>query len=473
MRWLFVLGCLGLVGACTKRNPAYCGDGTCVDPSLPYCDIDGAIGGMAGTCIAVTCTPGELAICRGDAAVVCASSGSNYDTVQCPLGCDPAAGGCKECTSNAQCADAQVCDEETSHCRGCATDDECDSRVCDLETGTCVPEASIVYAASGASGTCSLSQPCSPKTAVVTAENRTPTPIVRLLPGNYTTSITFDVPTAAPLPVVATGANMVVVGDAAAIVVERGANVTIRNLTSTSERQVQCGLASTTAALSRIALQGSSLTMVGNGLAFETQRCELDVRDVDLSTSVGIIGTRDDTTFKADGFYVRSPNATSVPIIAAGAHVNIEIVNAMLEQTYMIGFLSDTAPDSSIRVAYSTFLVPQQMNICSGPTPAHISVALENSIFVVTGTFDVFDNPNPASCTFVSTILSRQATPLIGTSVTDPEFVSLATRDFHLLPTSPAVDAATPGEITTGHDIEGVARPQGSAPDLGAFERQP
>ncbi len=67
MKWVFVLGCLGIVVACTKRNPAYCGDGTCVDPSLPYCDIDGAIGGMPGTCIAVTCTPGELAICRGDA----------------------------------------------------------------------------------------------------------------------------------------------------------------------------------------------------------------------------------------------------------------------------------------------------------------------------------------------------------------------------------------------------------------------
>jgi hypothetical protein len=33
-----------VTSACTVRNPAYCGDGTCIDPGRPYCDLDGSIG---------------------------------------------------------------------------------------------------------------------------------------------------------------------------------------------------------------------------------------------------------------------------------------------------------------------------------------------------------------------------------------------------------------------------------------------
>jgi hypothetical protein len=470
MKWVFVLGCLGIVVACTKRNPAYCGDGTCVDPSLPYCDIDGAIGGMPGTCIAVTCTPGELAICRGDAAVTCASSGSNYDTVQCPLGCDPAAGGCKECTSNAQCAAEQVCDEATSHCRGCAADDECDSRVCDLDSGSCVDESAIVYAAPGASGTCSLSNPCAAMTAIVEAENATPTSIVRLLPGSYTSPLRITVPTASPLDIVGTGATMAVVGDVAAIVVDSGANAHVRDLASTSERQVQCGLASTSAPLSSILLERAPLTMIGAGLAFETQRCSLALENVDLTTNVDIIGTRDDSTFTADGFYVHA-TATNT-IIGAGARVKIDVTNAVLEDTVVVGFFNDAGPPgSSIRFSYSTFLLANELNLCTGATAMYASVAFENSILATQATNDAFAEPiNPANCSFVSTILARQPTPPSGATVADPQFASLATRDFHLRSTSPAVDAAVPATTNPDHDIEGVTRPQGMAPDLGAYE---
>lgn len=473
MKWVIVLGCLGLVGACTKRNPAYCGDGTCVDPSLPYCDIDGAIGGMPGTCIAVMCTPGELAICKGDAAVTCASSGSNYDTVQCPFGCDPAAGGCKECTSNAQCEDAQVCDEATSHCRGCAADDECDSRVCDLDSGSCVDESAILYAAPGASGTCSLSQPCAPGTAIVEAENATPTPVVRLLPGTYTSPLRLTVPSAVPVSIVGTGATMAVVGDVAAIVVDSGASAHVRDLASTSERQVQCGLGSTSAPFSSIVMERSDLTMIGAGLAFETQRCTVDLKNVDLTTNVDILGTRDDSTFTADGLYVHSSAIPS--IIGAGARVTIDVTNAVLEDTQIVGFFNDAGPPgSSMRFSYSTFLLPNVLSLCKGATATYLSVAFENSILATEATRDAFEEPmNPANCMFVSTILARQSTPPTGTTVADPKFVNLATRDFHLQSTSPAVDSATTAKRNPDHDLEGVTRPQGAAPDIGAYELAP
>lgn len=55
----------------------------------------------------------------------------------------------------------------------------------------------------------------------------------------------------------------------------------------------------------------------------------------------------------------------------------------------------------------------------------------------------------------------------------DPQFVSPTTdptfADFHLQPTSPAIDAALPDQMSET-DLFGLPRPLGSAPDIGAFE---
>lgn len=53
----------------------------------------------------------------------------------------------------------------------------------------------------------------------------------------------------------------------------------------------------------------------------------------------------------------------------------------------------------------------------------------------------------------------------------DPQFVNPAIGDFHLHPTSPAIDAADP-TATLATDFDGVSRPQGPARDLGAFEHK-
>jgi hypothetical protein len=87
-----------LFAACgTKRNEERCLEGLCSDPDLPFCDIDGTIGGEPNACIAVNCTPGEFASCRDDRALMCNGIGDNYDLVQCANGCD--ANGCKPCTT--------------------------------------------------------------------------------------------------------------------------------------------------------------------------------------------------------------------------------------------------------------------------------------------------------------------------------------------------------------------------------------
>lgn len=97
---LVAVGLALVVCACTKQNPSACGDGVCNDPALPFCDTQGTLGGAVNECIAVSCTPGEFAECRGDVSVVCNETGDNYDLIECVRGCDDATGGCHIDPSN-------------------------------------------------------------------------------------------------------------------------------------------------------------------------------------------------------------------------------------------------------------------------------------------------------------------------------------------------------------------------------------
>jgi hypothetical protein len=68
-----------------------------------------------------------------------------------------------------------------------------------------------------------------------------------------------------------------------------------------------------------------------------------------------------------------------------------------------------------------------------------------------------------------STDYSGEATTSHNLFGTDPKFVNAAGGDLHLQSGSPAIDQAQAvAGVTT--DLEGTARPQGSAPDIGAYE---
>jgi len=98
-----------VLGACTKANPAVsCTDGSCSDPAFPFCDTTGAFGDP-GTCVAVSCTPGEFAACAGsDVELRCSATGASYDQIQCANGCDDTTG-CRVCQANQTvCADGKV-----------------------------------------------------------------------------------------------------------------------------------------------------------------------------------------------------------------------------------------------------------------------------------------------------------------------------------------------------------------------------
>ena len=60
-----------------------------------------------------------------------------------------------------------------------------------------------------------------------------------------------------------------------------------------------------------------------------------------------------------------------------------------------------------------------------------------------------------------------------GNQTGDPRFADAANDDYHLRAGSPAIDAGVPQDLAAPADLDGLARLQGSAPDLGAFETSP
>lgn len=121
-RWMLFGGALLAIG-CTKANPAAkCSTGTCIDPAYPFCDVDGSLTGSAGSCISVSCTPGDFKECRGDVALTCNAMGNNYDELQCSMGCTPEANGCKLCQAGQTvCTNGEV---QTCDANGAVTSSE-------------------------------------------------------------------------------------------------------------------------------------------------------------------------------------------------------------------------------------------------------------------------------------------------------------------------------------------------------------
>lgn len=129
MRSLVLVVCV--LAGCTRPNPAAtCPEGFCVDSEFGFCDVDGAISGMPGTCIAVACTPGEFAACRGEQAITCNANGDDFDLTLCPFGCGedgclPCEAGDTSCSEGSlfRCNDQGVPMMETTCVAGCVSDD--------------------------------------------------------------------------------------------------------------------------------------------------------------------------------------------------------------------------------------------------------------------------------------------------------------------------------------------------------------
>jgi hypothetical protein len=140
MKALWALALVAVAG-CTSPNPTkHCSEGMCLNPDFPYCDAEGVVSGEPNTCIAVTCTPGEIRTCLGDDAFTCTASGDGYERVSCDLGCTATpAHHCKHIEPRYL---PEVCDspaaEEKLFVNGSTTIDPNDDSTCN---GGVVPQA--------------------------------------------------------------------------------------------------------------------------------------------------------------------------------------------------------------------------------------------------------------------------------------------------------------------------------------------
>src|SRR5262249_30848580 len=96
---------------------------------------------------------------------------------------------------------------------------------------------------------------------------------------------------------------------------------------------------------------------------------------------------------------------------------------------------------------------------------SNTGAVVTNNVFSSTGAFDVAQAGSPVG--FSDNLCDAAETGC--TAISDPRFVDAAGADFHLQPTSPAIDAgAAVSDVRT--DFDGVSRPQGAAYDIGAYE---
>lgn len=479
-----VMGMVAALVGCTKPNPRSCADGSCSDPGFPFCDADGSLEGQPNICIAVDCTPNEVVACRGDDAVRCNATGNNYDLVQCQLGCDLSAGGCQSCASSEQCGNpTPVCDDAEHMCRACEQDDECVSGICDA--GACTPVSSVIYASPTGmdSGLCTPeTAACSLAHALALATTPSPAHMMRLLPGIYTQP--FDVTSPAQITVVATGAQF---GPSSELHVTGGANVAMRGIVVRSDnKNVMCG--GVGGAVSSLSLSDSSIA-VANTVAINVLvgNCTLRISTSELTADPRkgqtLLGTTDDATVEIDRsrLLVSSPQPNDYAYISTlGKRVNVKVTNSVFDRIGLTLGSGDTvAPGNKGYFAFNTFVYRSDATqgpliYCPNPSTFNDVRLEDNVLLTLDGSPDTIGG-NRSGCIFEHNIIFPQTSTIAGSNViADPQLVDAAAGNFHLKPTSPAVDAAMPTTgLTTDHDFEGTARPQGAKPDIGAYELVP
>lgn len=461
--WLVLVG---LSAGCLSPNPKSCKDGLCTDQRYPFCDADGSFEGAPETCIAVDCEPSSFVRCLGDQAVKCNATGNDYDLTTCEQGCNDTTG-CRACSTNDQCsAAAPVCGSDGT-CRTCVKDDECASLVC--EQGSCVPESGILYASPGgddSAANCSRSTPCSPNRAFTLARAAAVPPIVRYLPGVYAMPLDFAQATAVPLVLVGTGATLAATN---AIVLRNAASLRLRGLAiAASSSGITCGDSS--GPRSKLFIEDATLEAADTATGLlAVNYCDANVQrsTFKLNASGGAaIAVTSFGSFVGDRLRVSGLNGS---VGGFGDHLDFTLSNSLIDRTTVsFSTFDQTGPGSSFRFGSNT--------IIGNP------VACEQRNFRL----NVYDNnivyapnlPTVASgtnCRLNNNVLYPQQTPIANNISAAPMFVNAGGSDYHLLPGSPAVDAArATGDFPMATpDLDGTSRPQGGAPDVGAFERKP
>jgi parallel beta-helix repeat protein len=119
---------------------------------------------------------------------------------------------------------------------------------------------------------------------------------------------------------------------------------------------------------------------------------------------------------------------------------------------------TNPCPTSGIKI-YNNIIYDNRGGIAGPVTAEDVNNIIKNNL--------VFGN------TIQYDLASPSLSTITGTVTADPQFVNYIRTgggDYHLKSTSPAIDKGS-ATYAPATDIDGVARPQGSAVDIGAYER--
>jgi hypothetical protein len=428
-----------LVVACTKPNPARtCHDGTCTDPTYPFCDADGAVGGEPNTCIAVTCTAGSVFECRSDGALVCNATGDNYDVMACPAGCVDGIGCNTACTTNAECA-TNICKSD----------------------GICALESEIAYTLPSAIPTadCSRANPCTLSVALQTTKA-----YVILAEGDYLLQ-----------------SELLLSGTRT--LMGQGSMKTLVHATQTEQNDFRIDAGAAIVLMDMQIRDAAHVNQTGGagGNAIECPNVPTGTRSLHLvdvilthNAQAGIDANECDiaierTTVVASGLGVGAYRGT------------ISIDRSTFTNNSTLGALSIYFATST-QVTNSFFVRNPAMTVNLGMLPAG-SVVFDFNTIVDNGACGLTCNQlnnNAARNNIIARNGSGQNTcgdsscttpgSILDTTVTAIKFTSpdAAPYDYHITTGSSAVDTALGS--TLDHDFDGDMRPHGSGWDVGADE---
>jgi hypothetical protein len=334
---------------------------------------------------------------------------------------------------------------------GCAADIDCASGVCHEATGTCVEEAHALYVATTGSDAamCTRTAPCASIARAVqllTADRNT----IALAAGRYTgafqitTPALISGPSADPSAVVlASPSGGAVIGrlQHAAIELE---TVSFRDNVAASTPALYIDAAATVTLDRVVVRHNAAIGMFVVGAHAVATRCD----------------------FSEDQYGVLADSTSSVNIARTTVEWNTQwgIASAgdyQIVNTFFVHNPGAFQPYGTANTGILDFNTYVQQS--GGPVLSTHAVALNSSIFA--------GNAKPCDGVVISySLFDTGAAPGDGNFNGDPDFVDPLNGNFHIGPTSAAIDHADPA-ATLATDFDGNPRPIGPARDCGADER--
>jgi hypothetical protein len=510
-------------GSCSKKNPLYCDKPADCSGTLDFCDYEG-LEGLGKTCIedpqdqscnlAQPCEdgspckddttdglPGICVECVRDrdcpnGAPTCDLESNTCLTPSCELGndgddfcmsetpmtpvCGPN-GRCAECNENADCMTPPqpACDTETGECRGCQAHAECDSGACDLDNGMCIDQANIVYVDdNGTNGVnCgTINAPCRTFSeaggaggAIVKIKDSVRT--IVLQPGALNDKFSVN------------GLDLTIIGEEGsslapvlndltpAVSVFGGATVTFSSMILAKTSHNAESIALRCAGNSTIKLEDSQVDEVATGIVVGVTGCDLTLLRSEVRGSQGIGVSIQSGSLDMQQSKITDNDEGGLFIESA----DFSIVNSLIADNGSGGDGSDFGGIKlgtnlgSQRLEHTTIARNRvgdlfNMSVGSGLDCFDGDLNGQNNIIAFAGSSNML---LVTGCTLTNSLV--EVSPIYpgqGNINGSPTFA--AVDDFHLAEGSAGVDEAVGDEVKI--DLDGDARPQGLAPDMGMDE---